>query len=33
MTDEKIIFPTDEELLCIAVEVMTEYKEALEELA
>ena len=33
MTDEKIISPTDEELLGIAVEVMTEYKEALEELA
>lgn len=33
MTDEKLIPPTDEELLGIAVEVMTEYKEALEELA
>ena len=33
MTDEKLITPTDEELLDIAVEVMTEYKEALEELA
>lgn len=33
MTDEKMITPTDEELLSIAAEVMTEYKEALEELA